>query len=125
MFNMPTSKIGTMYCGQNIPGGYINVTLNAGTLTFEINTPGATFKTDNIHVYADCAPYSDKSVAPGQFNCNPSKPASSCGFQQLSSSPSLGSLSSYKASLDINKIASSGTACVAGNKVFTMFHLGL
>lgn len=97
-----------MYCGQNIKGGYISVTLTANTLTYTITMPSTSFTAGDVHVYASCSSWPNVAVAPGQFNCNPSK--ASCGFQLISSTDT-----SFSASMDVSSCS--------GGQLFTMFHL--
>ncbi|WIA38367.1 hypothetical protein OEZ86_001697 [Tetradesmus obliquus] len=80
LWNLPKgdavmTETGTMFCGQNMFGGNIKVSLNATSLTYEITMgPGTKFTAGDVHVYASCQPLLGKNFAPGQLNCNPSNP---------------------------------------------------
>lgn len=63
---------GIMYCGQNNRGGSIQVTVSttpAGKrlLTYGISMPDNSFNAGNVHVWAACESFTDKSVNFGEL----------------------------------------------------------
>jgi hypothetical protein len=100
-------------CPQNKLGGNIVATLTSTSLTYEITMgPGTKFDVGDIHVYASCTAVSGKNFAPGQLNCNPSKPSGCTTSGQL-----MASGSQYKGTIMFGSCP--------GGKLFTVFHLGL
>jgi hypothetical protein len=98
---------------QNKLGGNIVATLTATSITYEITMgPDTKFEIGDIHVYASCTAISGRNFAPGQQNCNPSKPSGCITSGKLSDSGT-----QYKGTIMFG-------SCPAG-KLFTVFHLGL
>uniref|UniRef100_A0A383WNA5 Uncharacterized protein n=1 Tax=Tetradesmus obliquus TaxID=3088 RepID=A0A383WNA5_TETOB len=119
LWNLPKgdavmTETGTMFCGQNMFGGNIKVSLTATSLTYEITMgPGTKFTAGDVHVYASCQPLFGKNFAPGQLNCNPSNPkgCTTSGYLMAGGS-------AYKGNIQF------AGGC-SGGQLFTSFHLGL
>ncbi|KAF8071224.1 hypothetical protein HT031_001307 [Scenedesmus sp. PABB004] len=113
----PSVQRGLMYCGQNMPGGTVSMTVAAGSLTYELNM-GTNFTRGDLHVYAACAPFAASSLQLGSLNCNPTKLAGCASAEVLASPAGSALLTRYRATITLPGGCPGGVA-------YSIIHLGL